>query len=107
MEPFVYDNRYPFVFCQQCKWACIVKEIGTHLAGFHATIQPTTRKAIIEEIQRIPGLIGNQTQLAKYQLPDQVPPIPYIQEPKSDGLRCRTCRYVTREVRVMQRHCKG
>ena len=106
MEPFIYDNRYPFVFCQECEWACIVNEISTHLAGFHATIQPATRKAIVQEIRRIPGLIKNQTQLAEYQLPDQVRPIPYVQKPKSDGLRCRTCRYVTREVRVMQRHCK-
>ena len=106
MEPFIYNSQYPFVFCQECKYACIAKEVSTHLASAHATIQPATRKAIAQEVQRIPHLIESQAQLAEYQLPDRAPPIPYIQEPKSDGLRCRTCPYVAREVRVMQRHCK-
>lgn len=107
MEPFIYDRRYPFVFCQECQWACIVKEVGTHLASHHhATIQPVTRKAIIEAVQAIPGLIESQTQLAAYTLPDKAPPIPYVAKPERDGLRCRTCGYVTREVSGMRRHCR-
>lgn len=106
MEPFLYDNRYPFVFCQECRWACIAKEVETHLAKNHTRIQPLTRRAIAQKVQSIPGLIQDQAELAAYSLPDRVTPIPYIEEPKRDGLRCRKCRYVTRKVRVMQQHCK-
>lgn len=106
MEPFLYDDRYPFVFCQECRWACIAKEVETHLAKNHTTIQPSTRRAIAQRVQSIPGLIQDQAELAGYSLPDRVTPIPYIEEPKRDGLRCRTCRYVTRRVRVIQQHCK-
>lgn len=66
----------------------------------------TARKAIIDTVQQIPGLIQDQAQLAQYTLPDRQRAIPHIQAPKQDGLRCKACPYVVREVRRMQQHCR-
>ncbi|KAM3449795.1 hypothetical protein MY3296_006669 [Beauveria thailandica] len=63
-----------------------------------------TRKKIVQHIQEITGLIQNQAQLAKYSSPAGEPAIPYITAPSRDGVRCRTCQYITRDIRRIQRH---
>ncbi|KAM3558156.1 hypothetical protein ARSEF4850_004745 [Beauveria asiatica] len=39
-------------------------------------------------------------------MPAGEPAIPYITAPSRDGVRCRTCQYITRDIRRIQRHCR-
>lgn len=106
MEPFIHDAEFPFVFCRDCQWACITDELATHLRRHHPFIPAARRRAIIQEVQQVPGLIQNQDALQGYILPTGRVAIPYIQAPKDDGLRCRACGFVVRQVGHMQAHCR-
>lgn len=107
MEPFIHDKRYPFIFCQECQWACIAKEVNAHLARNHPSIQASTRRAIRTAVESIDGLIQDQAELASYTLPDRITPISHLQPPKRDGFRCHACPYVTRDIHAIREHCKA
>lgn len=89
------------LFCSECEWPCIPDEIQTHLQRQHPSIQTSKRKIIVQEIENIPGLIR------KYTLPVGRAAIPYIDPPKPDGLQCRICGHVIRQVGHMQLHNKA
>ena len=55
----------------------------------------------------ITDAIQTQTQLQSFSFPDPTSAaIPWIQEPKSDGLSCLECSYIARQNRKIQEHCR-
>lgn len=106
MDPFVRLPEYPFVICRVCTFACVVDEVPAHLKKHHITINASERQRIHTVVSTIPGLIRNQAELRTFEPPEPTTePIPFIAAPKSDGLACRTCRYVARHRQLIQNHC--
>ena len=107
MEPFVHIPEYPFVVCKTCKFACVAKEVLTHLKDWHASIKPKERRQIAGKVSTIPDIIQDQAGLSKFEFPPPTTdPIPFIAAAKNDGLRCdaEACEYVTRTERGMRKH---
>lgn len=109
MEPFVQISGYPFVVCKSCRFACVAKEVNSHLKEWHASVNPKERKQIADEVGSIEGIIKDQAGLATFKLPPPTTdPIPFIAPPETDGLRCndKACQYVARTERGMREHCR-
>ncbi|KAK5989588.1 hypothetical protein PT974_01671 [Cladobotryum mycophilum] len=65
------------------------------------------RKQITQAVGDIQDIIQDQAQLKDFEYPPPiVEPIPFIQQPKDDGLRCVECGRVYRQVRRIQEHCR-
>ncbi|KAL6405826.1 hypothetical protein AUP68_10965 [Ilyonectria robusta] len=107
MEPFVYLERYRVVICKKCGFACVSNEVPTHLRIRHRDITPTNRNKAAKNIERIPGIIKSQSELADFQFPPlTASPIPFLSPPQPDGLKCRKCPYIARQVQKIQAHCR-
>ena len=90
MEPFIILAAYGILVCKTCKWACVAREIPTHLRTYHKRLPVPQRSAIAQAVLRTPGLYKSQRDLELFQLPQQaVQAIPELEGPYSDGLRCK------------------
>jgi hypothetical protein len=90
MEPFIILTPYSILVCTACKWACVAREIPTHLRTYHKRLPAPQRLAITQAVLRTPGLYKSQKDLELFQLPQQaVQAIPELEGPYSDGLRCK------------------
>ncbi|KAI5456174.1 hypothetical protein BGZ63DRAFT_396922 [Mariannaea sp. PMI_226] len=106
MEPLTYLSRYRVVVCKTCGFACVAKEVISHLQVRHRDIVPSDRRKIAEEVGRIPNIIRSQPQLVEFRFPPPTAdPIPFLSPPHNDGLRCRQCPYVGRQRQRIQAHC--
>lgn len=82
MEPFVQVREYPFVICKTCQFACVAKEVPSHLKEWHVSINPSERKRIADEVGSIPGIIQDQAGLYEFEFPaPTIDPIPFIAPP--------------------------
>ena len=107
LHPFVKLPEYPFVICKECHYACIANEVQTHLRKHHCEMEKKTRSRIIYEVKSIPGIIRSQDKLRQYSVPEYVDkPIPIIAKPKTDGIQCQLCSYITRQEQGMRDHCR-
>jgi hypothetical protein len=90
MEPFTILTLYGILVCKTCKWACVAREVPTHLRTYHKRLPAPQRSAIAQAVLRTPGLYKSQKDLDLFQLPQQaVQAIPELEGPYSDGLRCK------------------
>ena len=90
MEPFTILAPYGILVCKDCKWACLAREISTHLRTYHKRLPAPQRTAIIQAVLRTPGLYKSQKDLEVFQLPQRaVQAIPELKGPYSDGLKCK------------------
>lgn len=108
MEPFVYLPTYSIIVCKQCEFGCVADEVTTHLRARHSDISVPKRRCIQQAIQFIPGVIRNQADLNRLELPpSSTTPLPYLAAPKADGLKCRKCSYISRQIQKIQAHCRS
>jgi hypothetical protein len=77
----------------------------SHLAGSHAAISGDERGAIIEEIRLLPDIIQDEAGLDGFEFPEPTTKaIPQLGEPKTDGLGCKQCWYVSRQPQKIRIH---
>ena len=106
MEPVVYLAAYDLIVC--CGQGRIANEIASHLRTAHKAISKGGRQAIMEEINRIPGLIQTYEELThRFRLPQTATEmITELGQPQENGLRCCECAYISTAIRRMQEHCR-
>lgn len=105
--PFVYLPEYPFVICKACCFACIADEVTSHLRNHHISICPQERTRIATRVKDIPEIIHDQASLREFlRPPATIDVIPFIKPPKTDGLRCNECGFITRTPQGIQRYCR-
>jgi len=106
--PFVYDKTYPFVFCSVCESGIIVPSASTHLRTMHKELVPAQqRNKATYTVGLLPNMIQKEQELDDYQGPVSVrKAIPYLGEPRTDGLKCAVCSHMCRNARNMQQHCR-
>ncbi|KAJ9413322.1 hypothetical protein FOXG_15071 [Fusarium oxysporum f. sp. lycopersici 4287] len=107
--PFIYLEQLNLVVCSICKYAVLVDGIRNHLLHqrHQYTLSAGEKKEIISTVGSIPGILKQQDDLLKFQFPPpETKPLPFIEAPKHDGLRCNECDYVTRQTVNMQKHCR-
>lgn len=106
MDPFIHLPEYRIAVCKKCHFGCVSEEVVTHLRVRHRDMTPAERRGVSAMIKRIPRIIRNQAELSEIQLPPPtIDPIPLLAPPQTDGLRCRKCPYVVRQVQSIQAHC--
>ncbi|RGP58413.1 hypothetical protein FSPOR_11888 [Fusarium sporotrichioides] len=87
--PFIYLEQLRLVLCNVC------------------SLSAREKKEIICTVSSIPGILKQQDDLLNFPfLPPETKPLPFIEAPKHDGLRCNDCGYVTRQTGNMQKHCR-
>lgn len=107
MELFVHLPDYRIIICIECKIACVASQATAHLYKYHESISSKTKRDIIAKVAQIPDLIQDQRGLCDFPFPTaSVAPIPVLQEAKTDGLQCITCRYIARQPQQIQAHCR-
>lgn len=107
IKPFVYLSEYRVVVCTECKYGLSAGGVRVHLAGQHAGILDKERGSIVEKISRIPDIIQNEQELESFQFPNPATKaIPELAAPKTDGLGCKACWYVSRQQQKIQKHCQ-
>ena len=56
-------------------------------------------------LKKLPKMIQKETELDNYPAPVSVrKAIPYLGQPRTDGLKCRLCSHMCRNARMMQTH---
>lgn len=107
IEPFIFLERFRLLVCQKCGFAVVSKEVTTHLRVRHKDVPLPTRKKIAAAITRCPNVIQDQAGLSGFLFP---PPttsyIPELAAPQHDGLKCRKCPYIARQLQKIQAHCR-
>ena len=100
--------EFRIAVCKTCKFACVADESTTHLRTRHgASMKVDHRKAVAKAIGEIPGIIRSQDELRDFQYPPPTTePIPFLDAPQADGLRCNACGFIIRTIEGMQRHCR-
>ena len=109
MDPFVILEPYGILLCSACQSAYLPREVGTHLRSKHRTLPAAHRAAIVRAVaQGSQGIYQSQADLAaRFRLPDRpIPAIARLEGPFQDGLKCRACPYVARQVFSVQEHCR-
>ena len=112
MDPFVHLPQQCLVVCLKCQYAVLPKNIDTHLKDEDTHNMPRDdRQRVIEEVQKIEGLIQERSELNSISFPPASdPPIPYLQEPRADGMKCKLftegkpCRYIACQIQKIQEH---
>jgi hypothetical protein len=105
--PLDFLAAYGVLVCRECRYACPTDEAATHLRARHRRLSATYRSGVVRAVQSLPARYRRQADLASFTLPAQpVPAIPQLDGPFPDGLKCRACPYVARQVRRIQEHCR-
>lgn len=107
MDPFVYLPAYRLVICQRCRFACVADETATHLQKRHPEIPPAERCRIVSVVKGINKIIRRQSDLENFKFPPPTTePISYLEPPRSDGMKCRTCPHIACQIQKIQAHCR-
>lgn len=107
LEPLAYLQQFRLLVCKECRFACLAKEVATHLQTRHKSLSPAVRRRIAEDSAQLPSVIQTQAELAELQLPPpSSPPVPLIHPPESDGLRCPKCSYIARQTKKIKEHLR-
>lgn len=108
MDPFHFLPHYRLVVCVECRFACIANEVATHLRKRHRNISSRERQQIVSIVGQIQNVIRERAELIALQYPPPTAdPIPFIDPPKLDGLRCQLCPYIARQPQKIQAHCRN
>ncbi|MDB5910917.1 MAG: hypothetical protein JWP34_5031, partial [Massilia sp.] len=79
----------------------------THLRVRHSHLKPEERRSITTAVGSVDGLLQKRAELVDFAFPEPATaPIPYLDDPQPDGLQCRECRYISRQLRNIQQHCR-
>ncbi|KAK6593640.1 hypothetical protein H4I95_11032 [Botrytis cinerea] len=115
MDPFVHFPVQGVVVCSECKYAVLPSHINAHLKdeGKHKAVK-VGREHIVHEIQAIRGLKTKTAELNHLVFPPiGNPPIPILQQPRKDGLKCQLqneygtpCQYIACQLQKIQKHCR-
>jgi hypothetical protein len=107
IEPFVFLLQYQIVVCQKCGFGVVSKEVSTHLREHHRDIAIPDRKRLAIAIAKLPGIIQDQAGLSGFLFPSpSIGYIPQLALPQTDGLKCRKCPYVARQLQKIHAHCR-
>ena len=107
MQPFRYLTKYRILVCCLCGYGCVTGEVGIHLRTKHHDILIADRRRRIDIAQQIKTAIRNQDQLIAFRFPrPSTAPIPILQPPRLDGLRCRSCECIVCDGRAIRAHCR-
>ena len=104
--PFAHLPQYAVLVCQLCQFACLADEAPRHVQQRHEDISREERRRIAQSVLSVPNLLRNTGDLHLLAKPCPEEPIPFLAAPKSDGLKCRKCSYISRHVQKMQSHCR-
>jgi hypothetical protein len=90
IDPFMHLLEYKVIVCIKCKYAVLLNNIDTHLRDENThNIAKESKGLIVQEIQKIQGLITSKSDLNRLIFPlASNPPIPVLQEPRIDGKKC-------------------
>lgn len=101
--------------CSECKHAVLPSHVDAHLKDEekHKAVK-ADRERVVQAIQAIWGLKTKTVELNHLVFPPvSNPPIPTLQQPRKDGLKCQLqdeygnqCQYIARQVRKIQEHCR-
>ena len=103
------------IVCSECKHGVLPGHVDAHLKDEEKhKIVIEDRERIVEEIRAIEGLITDRAKLNRLVFPSvSPPPIPVLQEPRKDGMKCqlrdqneRPCQYISCQIRKIQEHCR-
>ena len=106
-RPFIFLERYRLAVCEECGLAVLSKEVLSHLRARHRGIDVSRRHKIAEAVSSWPSVIQDQAGLRRFSFPP--PTISYIAQlaaPKTDGLKCRKCPYIARQLQKIQGDCR-
>ncbi|KAG6195332.1 hypothetical protein E4U50_000308, partial [Claviceps purpurea] len=107
LHPFVKLPEYPFLICKICQYACVSKEVETHLRRHHHDMEKKARKQLIDLTATTPDIIRTLDQLRSFQLPEFLEqPVPFLARPMTDGLRCNACAFIARQPQSIRKHCQ-
>ncbi len=115
MHPFVHLPAFRVVVCVECQYAVLPSNINTHLREKKTHNMPKKdRTQIVQAVQSIEGLIWERDELNQLVIPvPGKPPIPLLQPPQKDGIRCGfpdnqqgQCTYVSRHIQQIHEHCE-
>ena len=108
MDPFIYVAAYRVLVCTLCRFGCVANEAATHLRTRHRDIPNQDRRIIIGKIRQIRDIICHQADLVEFQFPEPTAePLPFLEPPRLDGLRCFLCPYIARHIQKIQEHCRA
>lgn len=104
--PFIYDKKYPFVFCSLCRSSIIIPSARPYLLRQHQTrVSERQRNIAAYSLTLLPNMAQSERELDMYQAPIAVPKaIPYLDVQLA--LKCRVCHHACRNARNMQKHCR-
>jgi hypothetical protein len=75
--PFMLLSEYRILVCQKCQYACLAREVATHLAKRHPGIDPGTRRRLVEDTKMVPNVLQSRVELSQLQYPSPTTePIP-------------------------------
>ncbi len=107
LEPFVFLEQYRLAVCKKCEFAVVADEVFTHLRVRHKNISIQQRTKISEAAKNCLTIIRDQNDLVGFLYP---PPtttyVPHLAPPQQDGLKCRQCPYIARQLQKIQAHCR-
>ncbi len=107
LYPFVYDAKYPFLFCTLCGYAVLVPSTSDHLKDVHKDMPTSQRKVVREATDQLHGMYQRKEEMEEFRLPSPGDrPIPYIQAAVDNGIRCNECGWITTSVQRMRTHCR-
>jgi hypothetical protein len=80
--PFMLLSQYRILVCQKCQYACLAREVTTHLAKKHPGIDLWTRRRLVESIEVLPDVLRTRAELPQLQYPLPTnEPIPCLAPP--------------------------
>jgi hypothetical protein len=78
-----------------------------HLWERHQGISIEQRRQIAAAVARLPEVIQDQKGLDGFQPPlTTISYIPELAPPEPDGLKCRKCPYIARQLQKIQKHSR-
>jgi hypothetical protein len=104
MYPFVHLLDHGVVVCVECQHAVLPSNINTNLSDVNKhNSTKEKRQQVIQEVENIEGLIIKRADLDRLVFPPaSEPPISALQDPRTDGLKCRLrdeyqepCRFIS------------
>lgn len=96
MDVFKHLAQHQLIICIECKHAVLPSRVKSHLGQAHGRIKTRERGKIEEEISQWRPLLRTEGDLARLQLPKNVPEPLECLPLLVDGLRCEQCDYVCR-----------
>ncbi|KAL7903745.1 hypothetical protein GGI35DRAFT_492304 [Trichoderma velutinum] len=73
----------------------------------HPEIPPAERCRIVSVVKGINKIIRRQSDLENFKFPPPTTePIPYLEPPRSDGMKCRTYPHIACQIQKIQAHCR-